>query len=335
VRELPRKRAGKVFLSSQPQKVRTRALSWGCEENTHGARTRITRRDCKNLIAACLAKPRTRKSAASANPTAPVLTLAGKTVKNVVRTLSSLLSAAVEDEIIDSNPALNRIGKYCKDGRITPEIDPLTREEASLLLAAAKVRAPREHALFMTALRAGLRLGELFGLEWGDVDIRGHFLTVRRSRSGGRVTTPKSGKSRRVDMSDQLAETLQRLHVERKTETLKYGWGQVPETVFVTETGRPYDAANLRQRIFYKMLAKAGLRRVRLHDLRHTYASLLIRQRESLAYVRDQMGHSSIKVTVDTYGHLVPGTNRQAVNRLDDSSYPRPGNQPPGRQPAG
>jgi integrase len=111
--------------------------------------------------------------------------------------------------------------------------------------------------------------------------------------------------------------------------------GQVPETVFVTEAGRPYDAANLRQRIFYRTLTKAGIRRIRLHDLRHTYASLLIQQRESLAYVRDQMGHCSIKVTVDTYGHLVPGANRQAVNRLERLQSPRPGNQPAGREPAG
>ena len=181
--------------------------------------------------------------------------------------------------------------------------------------------APRTGPLHDGA-RAGLRLGELFGLEWGDLDVHGHFIEVRRSRSGGQVTTPKNGESRRVDMSDQLAETFQRLRVERKVETLKSGWGQVPETVFVTEAGRPYDAANLRQRIFYRTLTKAGIRRVRLHDLRHTYARLLIQQRESLAYMRDQMGHSSIKVTVDTYGHPVPGANRQAVNRLDDFSHP-------------
>ena len=63
-------------------------------------------------------------------------------------------------------------------------------------------------------------------------------------------------------------------------------------------------------------LEKAGLRRIRFHDLRHTFASLLIQNGESLAYVKDQLGHSSIKMTVDVYGHLVPGANRQAVNRL-------------------
>jgi integrase len=61
---------------------------------------------------------------------------------------------------------------------------------------------------------------------------------------------------------------------------------------------------------------KAKLRRVEFHDLRHTFASLLIQNGESLAYAKEQLGHSSIKVTVDVYGHLVPGANRQAVNRL-------------------
>jgi len=73
---------------------------------------------------------------------------------------------------------------------------------------------------------------------------------------------------------------------------------------------------NLKKRHFPKCLQKAGLRRIRFHECRHTFASLLIQNGESLAYVKEQLGHSSIKITVDTYGHLVPGANRQAVNRL-------------------
>jgi len=65
-------------------------------------------------------------------------------------------------------------------------------------------------------------------------------------------------------------------------------------------------------------LAKAGLRYIRVHDLRHTFASLLIQNGESLAYVKEQMGHHSITITVDTYGHLVPGGNKAAVDRLDE-----------------
>ena len=76
------------------------------------------------------------------------------------------------------------------------------------------------------------------------------------------------------------------------------------------------EPSNLRK-AFHRILIDAGLRRVRFHDLRHTFASLLLQQGESLAYVKDQMGHSSIQVTVDIYGHLVPGDNRAAVDKLD------------------
>jgi integrase len=66
------------------------------------------------------------------------------------------------------------------------------------------------------------------------------------------------------------------------------------------------------------LLLKIGLRKVRFHDLRHTFASLLLQQGESPVYVKEQMGHSSIQVTVDLYGHLIPDGNKQAVDRLDN-----------------
>ena len=92
----------------------------------------------------------------------------------------------------------------------------------------------------------------------------------------------------------------------------------MPAFVFVTESGEMLDGDNLRRRVHVATLKKASLRHIRIHDLRHTFASLLIQNGESLAYVKEQMGHHSIQVTVDLYGHLVPGGNRQAVDRLDD-----------------
>ena len=86
----------------------------------------------------------------------------------------------------------------------------------------------------------------------------------------------------------------------------------------MNETGKLLDPHNWRNRIFNKALEKAGLRKIRIHDLRHTYASFLIQAGESLAYIRDQLGHSSIKMTVDIYGHLAPGGNKEAVDKLDD-----------------
>ena len=109
---------------------------------------------------------------------------------------------------------------------------------------------------------------------------------------------------------------------QRKETWLAKGNNEIPNWVLCNREGNPLDMHNVKNRHFYKFLGKAGLRRIRFHDLRHTFASLLIQNGESLAYVKDQLGHSSIKLTVDVYGHLVPGANRQAVNKLpslDDS----------------
>ena len=268
----------------------------------------VNRGDCRALIAACREKGLSRKS-----------------IENIGRTVSSVLSQAVEDGLLQANPAF-RLGRYHRTGNeLKSEIRPLTREEVALFLESARQHAPREYPLFLCALRTGLRMGELLGLQWGDVDFHGRFVEVRRNLVAGRITTPKSGRTRRVDMSAQLAETLKTLLTSRKAETLRRGWPQVPDWVFCNEEGGPLDGDNLRHRVFYKTLAKAGLRRVRFHDLRHTFASLLLQQGESPAYVKEQMGHSSIQVTVDIYGYLIPGANRQAVDRLDDATGRNPG----------
>jgi integrase len=164
-----------------------------------------------------------------------------------------------------------------------------------------------------------MRLGEALALQWGDIDFRSRFIEVRRNYVRGKITRPKNGKSRRVDMSQHLAEVLQRLQLQRQAEKLSQGWQTLPEWVFCMPTGSLLDQSNLRKRVFVHCLVKASFRHVRIHDLRHTYASLLIQQGESLAYIRDQLGHHSIQVTVDIYGHLVPGGNKTAVDRLDDA----------------
>src|SRR5262245_52526962 len=89
------------------------------------------------------------------------------------------------------------------------------------------------------------------------------------------------------------------------------------EFVFPSEAGTPIEMNNFIQRVFRPLLTHAGLRKIRFDDLRHTFGSLLIQTGASLAYVREQMGHSSIQVTVDLYGHLIPGANISFVDRLD------------------
>lgn len=243
--------------------------------------------------------------------------LAPNTVRNIKAMISAVMSHALEDGLIAANPA-SRLGRLIKGKERKADVNPLTREEARAFLEAVQANYPRYYPFFLCALRTGMRLGELLALEWGDIDFRGGFIEVRRAFTKGGITTPKNGKTRRVDMSRQLSDTLKALQTERKREALAKGWREVPELVFVNGEGRMINGFNLRFRVFHKALERAGLRRIRIHDLRHTFASLLIQNGESLAYVKDQLGHHSIQITVDTYGHLVPGANRQAVNRLDD-----------------
>ena len=274
----------------------------------------ITRQDLRDLIAA-------KREAG----------LAWNSVRNLICPLRELLNHAVDDGVLAASPA-TRLGKLNKrPAERSQDTNPFTREELRLYLDTARQHFPHTYPFFLTLARTGLRLGEALALQWEAIDWQGGFLEVRYAycHTSRRLQTPKNGKTRRVDMSRQLTEILKTLLTERKKDTLKNGWGEVPSWVFVNEAGGMIDGDNLRQRVHRGILKKAGLRHVRLHDLRHTFASLLIQNGESLAYVKEQLGHHSIQITVDTYGHLVPGGNRQAVDRLDD---PVAGNHPQPRR---
>lgn len=241
------------------------------------------------------------------------------TVKGVLTPIRALFSHAVEDGHLTVNPCANILRRTRK-----PETEPihkadfLTREEVTRLLETCREHFPRHYPFFLLLARTGLRLGEAMALRWDDIDVHNRFLTVQRSFSDGRMTTPKNGRTRRVDMSQQLTATLQALLMERKKETLQEGWRALPPWIFTTTTGTLLNEGSFRYRVWRPLLQKAGLRQIRMHDLRHTFASLLIQQGESLVYVKEQLGHHSIKLTVDTYGHLIPGGNKAAVDRLDE-----------------
>lgn len=130
---------------------------------------------------------------------------------------------------------------------------------------------------------------------------------MQRNYVCGCFTSPKSKKSRRVDLSRQLRTSLLALRDTRLLEAMLKGKDSiVDDLVFPSEAGAPIKPDNIAVRYMVPALEKAGLRRFRLHDLRHTFGSLLIQDGASLTYVKEQMGHSSIQITVDTYGHLIP-----------------------------
>jgi hypothetical protein len=179
---------------------------------------------------------------------------------------------------------------------------------------------------FLTLARTGMRVGEVVALKWGDVqfgedeDDRNRFIFVRRNWVHKQFGKPKSGKERRVDLSRQLRRVLLDLRDQRSLKAYLAGQSSIAdELVFPSEAGTPMDGSNVYKRYFLPAVEAAGLRHFRIHDLRHSYASLLIQAGASLAYVRDQLGHSSIQVTVDLYGHLVPSANIGWIDGLDES----------------
>ena len=285
-----------------------------CKRTTHEDYSKMLRRDLLPVLHGLDLEDVTREKVKG-------LAFAGlnkgqspKTVQNIIRCLSCLLSHAVEDGLLTVNVAL-KPGKFLPKVNKRRGINPLTREEVVTLLNATTTRY---YPLFLCAVRTGLRQGELLALQWSDIDYNGRFIDVQRNYTRGRISTPKSGDSRRVDMSRELMQALKDLYTERQLEAVANGWASVPEWVFCNEMGGLLHPDHLRKQVFYKLLRRSGLRRIRFHDLRHTFASLLLQQGESPVYVKEQMGHSSIQVTVDLYGHLIPGSNKQAVDRLDN-----------------
>lgn len=242
---------------------------------------------------------------------------ASSTVTHMKNVISGVLNLAVDDEVLPTNPAHN-IGKIFKKQNPKPKIDPFNVDELATLLDTYQIHFPRHFPMTLTLSRTGIRFGEALGLQWKDIDFKGRFITIERSLSKGKVETPKNGQSRKVDMSQQLTDTLRELKHHRKLETLKRGWERMPEWVFVTKKGTPLNDSNWRNRVFYKALEKASLRKIRIHDLRHTYATLRISKGDNIADVSKQLGHHSVKFTMDIYYHWVPGGSKSEVDGLDD-----------------
>src|SRR5262245_49819534 len=200
------------------------------------------------------------------------------------------------------------------------QIKAFDRDQVEHFLAVTAEKEPRLLPLFLLMARTGLRLGEALALKWEDIHIARRELRVERAIFNGEISTPKSGHGRTVDMSQQLTETLRRLHAELKADKLRKGLQDMPRWVFASLAGTPLDHANV-EKAFKRVLKAAELP---LHYtprcLRHTFASLLLQQGGSPAYVQRQLGHASIQLTVDTYGKWLPMGNKAAVDALDSPS---------------
>ena len=241
----------------------------------------------------------------------------GLVVSNIKICISAIFAEAVERELVTVNPAHN-LGRVLRNGGPKTQARFLSKEQVSALLQKAQEEATEYYDFLLTAFRTGMRLGELLALSWDCINFDTKQIVVRRSFSHHHWDTPKSHKVRYIDMSDGLYEAQQNHHKKRDKNLFCQSYTKKKlHLVFPNKNGEPLNDNIFRRRIFYSLLTKADLPKIRIHDIRHTYASLLLQAGAPIHYVKDQLGHSSIATTVDLYGHCQPGTNREAINRLD------------------
>ena len=174
------------------------------------------------------------------------------------------------------------------------DISVFSPEEVWALVRAAT--SEQDGSLFLTAAFTGLRLGELLALRWRDVDFARHTIRVRASFTAGQLTTPKSGKVRALPLAPDVGSALARLGGREE-------WVSEDDLVFAGDTGGYLDGSALRRR--YKLaLERAGLRKLRFHDLRHTFGTRMIAQAD-IRRVQEWMGHADIQTTM-RYLHYAP-----------------------------
>jgi integrase len=220
---------------------------------------------------------------------------AGWTVQSILKPLSRVFAHAQRGGLIAVNPISQlerrerpRVGR--SDQRI------LNRDEIGRLLEAA---APRYRPLLATAILSGLRQGELLGLHWRDIDLTDQVIHVRSALDRQRRDKPP--KTERAVRDVVLMPGLARVLETLRTQSMFKVAG---DYVFTTQVGTPLHWANVSKRGLKPALKRAGIQPIRWHDLRHTFASVLIAGGANVVFVSRQLGHSSTDITLRVYAHL-------------------------------
>ena len=240
--------------------------------------------------------------------------LAPRTVLHIHRLVHRILEVAVKYDLLARNPADAVDAPRAEKA----DIEPLSMEQAIAFLDVAK--NDRYHALFVLAITTGMRQGELLALEWSDIDLRNGLVGIKHTldRNTLDLAPVKSKASKRTIQLSQVA--LDALTEHRKQQrTEKNGcenWSD-SNLVFTSQTGSPVRRENLVRRHFEPLLAKAGLPRIRFHDLRHTAASILLAENEHPKVVQQLLGHSSITLTLDTYSHVSQNALSKVASKMD------------------
>jgi integrase len=232
--------------------------------------------------------------------------LSKRTVQILHATIRRILNQAVSWGIIQKNVC--KQVKAPRPGKIQYTI--LTREQLNTFLNA--VKGHRWELIYILLVFGGFREGEVLGIMAEDCDMVNKVINVRHSvitlKGGLVIAEPKTESSKRAVSLPQVAYSELKKHLEQLVR--KQG------LIFTTSTGRPISPRNL-IRHFKSVLVSAGLPDIRVHDLRHSHASLLLASGVNPKVVQERLGHASITLTLQTYSHVIPSLQEEAAKKLD------------------
>ncbi len=241
--------------------------------------------------------------------------LSGNHLANLRALMRGICRRAVSQGMLTVNPVERIEGRLGREDSEIRPVDYLTAEDLAKLLTKAAECCPQEYPIILVMATAGLRIGEAVALQVGDLDATNRQAHIRRAVRRGYISSPKNGKGRVVDIPASTVAILEGVRQTRQAEAAYEGkearWlfpGQTDEMPVTPETVRG---------VFWKALTAAGIRKIRPHDLRHTYATLAIQAGVPILTVSRQLGHASISTTCDLYTHAVPGSNRAAAEALE------------------
>lgn len=245
--------------------------------------------------------------------------LSAQTVKHLHRILHNALNQAVREGQLLHNPAM-----ACDPPKPTfKEMKCWSAEELNIFLEAA--RQIEYYALYATAANTGCRLGESMGLQVGDIDLELATISVKRTRyelPGGElyIGEPKSRRGKRcIDIPPSLAITL-RGHIEVREANCEYLGTKLnsDDWLFVRPDGLPLLSGFVSKK-FKQIVRSTSLPEIRYHDLRHTHATILLLAGVHPKIVSERLGHSSVSITLDTYSHVLPGLQKAAAAKFEET----------------
>jgi len=241
-----------------------------------------------------------------------------KTLRRLIMTVGQIMSYAVRHRYISYNP-IRDIERPQNQGKEKKQrIRILTPVEINALLETEQNY--KYKTIYMLAIMSGARQGEILGLKWSDVDWKNNQIHIQRTYNHHSWYDTKTETSnRRIDLGPVMMTALKKWKLACPISEL--------DLIFPNKAGNPINAHNMRHRHFKPLVKKAGLEKVRFHDFRHTYASLLIEQGENIKYIQTQLGHSSPTVTLDVYAHLMRPYNPESARRLENSVFESTGHK--------